>query len=386
MDERVVSYAQNREDVVLAGFFPEGYNGFYVDVGANHPIYDSVTKYFYERGWHGINLEPNKKLWELLEGDRPEDINLCLGVSSRTGNEEITIYDEGNGLSTLSSEMQEEYKKSGHPATRNARTETIKLDTLSNIFKEHGVKKIDFMKIDVEGYEYEVIEGNDWVKYRPGIICIEANHIIKDWRPLLQKARYKEVFFDGLNSYFVASERKDLSERFSYVQALIGRNIISLKWNQELLHQVSLRRGQELENQSLLIQKDELDRQVAFLQSQLNDKRRLRSIVKELLLKIDEIIHHRIDAMNKPKVKSTKKLTPIDAELIEEESDRRQILNQIKKNDLINFYANRPTPKGYGKSYRFVLLNYMYTNTRRLVVLIAKTAYSLLKKVRRIAR
>ena len=100
----LVSYAQNREDIILSAFFPDLNDGFYVDVGANHPISDSVTKLFYDKGWRGINIEPIKSLHKKLEKDRPEDINLAVGVSSKNGTAKFSEFDI-DGLSTFSDEM-----------------------------------------------------------------------------------------------------------------------------------------------------------------------------------------------------------------------------------------------------------------------------------------
>ena len=109
MDDKVISYAQNREDVILAAFFNENEKGFYVDIGANHPVNDSVTKYFYDRGWNGINIEPNINQYELLEQQRPRDTNLKVGISNKPGKLKLRIYDKGDGLSTFSSEMKTDY-------------------------------------------------------------------------------------------------------------------------------------------------------------------------------------------------------------------------------------------------------------------------------------
>ena len=68
-----ISYSQNFEDVMLWRALKHIKNGFYIDVGANHPEEDSVTKSFYENGWSGINIEPEKEFYELLEEGRESD-------------------------------------------------------------------------------------------------------------------------------------------------------------------------------------------------------------------------------------------------------------------------------------------------------------------------
>jgi hypothetical protein len=76
------------------------------------------------------------------------------------------------------------------------------------------------LKVDVEGHEYEVLAGNDWSRFRPEVICIEADHIIKDWRPLLRKNGYKLVFFDGLNEYY-ADSKTDRAKKFNFIKHVL---------------------------------------------------------------------------------------------------------------------------------------------------------------------
>ena len=78
-----VSYAQNFEDVILHRVLKEVKKGFYIDVGANDPVIDSVTKAFYDDGWHGINIEPVSEWFEKLQLVRPNDINLQTGVGAK---------------------------------------------------------------------------------------------------------------------------------------------------------------------------------------------------------------------------------------------------------------------------------------------------------------
>ena len=80
-----ISYAQNYEDVMLWRALKNVKQGFYVDVGAAWPEQDSVTKAFYDRGWNGINIEPNQELLSSLISSRPADINLGVAIGNETG-------------------------------------------------------------------------------------------------------------------------------------------------------------------------------------------------------------------------------------------------------------------------------------------------------------
>src|SRR5690349_21423386 len=93
-----ISYAQNREDIILSGFFKNLKKGFYVDVGANHPDTLSITKIFYDQGWSGVNLEPNRELYNLIAQARPRDINLNIGAADTKGELTLREYPDGDGL------------------------------------------------------------------------------------------------------------------------------------------------------------------------------------------------------------------------------------------------------------------------------------------------
>ena len=82
-DGYLVSYAQNREDIILDGFFKNENQGFYVDIGAYDPDIDSVTRYFYNKGWRGINIEPQQERLDLFLSKRPDDLNICAGISNK---------------------------------------------------------------------------------------------------------------------------------------------------------------------------------------------------------------------------------------------------------------------------------------------------------------
>jgi FkbM family methyltransferase len=220
-----VSYAQNYEDRIIEAFFPDINKGVYVDVGANHPFYHSVTKIFYDKGWRGINIEPNPMLFNQLAEKRPEDNNLMIGVGDKQGSFDLRVYHSKDGLegiSTLSSQMKDNYSINIDKDTKNFSDVTIQVDTLKRLFTSQKVEHIHFMKVDVEGFEYEVLQGNDWKKFRPELICIEANHMMKDWRPMLKKANYTLVFNDGLNDYYLAQEAADRVDNFDYAKVILS--------------------------------------------------------------------------------------------------------------------------------------------------------------------
>ncbi|MDL2341608.1 MAG: FkbM family methyltransferase [Patescibacteria group bacterium] len=221
------SYAQNREDIYINWLLGGKSKGFYVDVGANDPVHESVTKFFYDKGWRGINIEPIEHHYSSLKTERTKDINVQLGVSNKPGELVFREFVGADGLSTLDPGMQSDQKA----AHRKSKDYEIKVEPLSLILEKNLPKnqKIDFLKIDVEGYEYEVISSNNWKKFRPMLVVVEANHVKHDWRPLLTKAGYKQVFFDGLNEYYGLEEIYKKDHRATYPEFIIGQTIIDTK-------------------------------------------------------------------------------------------------------------------------------------------------------------
>lgn len=213
-DNRIY-YAQNREDLILESFFGDLKTGFYVDVGACHPHVASVTKRLYLKGWRGINIEPQTNLFNLFVAERSRDINLNIGISDKDGTLTLRSYTNNQGLSTIAADIKKE-----HEGERAYKDIPIKVTTLAAVFEQHNVPKIRFLKVDVEGFEFEVLNGNDWSKYRPEVVCIEADHIVKNWKPILKDNGYKKVFFDGLNEYY-ADSKTDRASRFNYVQHVV---------------------------------------------------------------------------------------------------------------------------------------------------------------------
>jgi len=212
-----ISYAQNQEDVLLWRVFKDVPEGFYIDVGAAHPEWESVTKAFYDRGWRGINCEPNPHFYSMLEKERPRDINVCALAGGEDGERELHIV--GNsGLSTASSEGLDVLMLHKHVVTSKIVCKMIRLD---DIIRKQGVKEIHFLKIDAEGMEKEVLKGCSFSEFRPKILVIEATipetNILRNdgIREDLASRGYPFVLFDGLNDYFVAIECQNLAQEFN---------------------------------------------------------------------------------------------------------------------------------------------------------------------------
>ena len=212
-----VSYAQNFEDVMLWRCFRDRPNGFYIDVGAQDPEMDSVTKAFYDRGWSGVNIEPTQQYFEELKQNRSRDVNLQVACGATNGRLKLYLF-AGTGLTTAIHDFAQKNIESGYIATHI----DVPMKTLAEICATYATVDIDFMKIDVEGYELEVLQGADFSIYRPKIILIEATkpntqiESFREWEKILLSERYVHVYSDGLNRFYVAQEYISLQENFKY--------------------------------------------------------------------------------------------------------------------------------------------------------------------------
>ncbi len=190
-------------------------NGFYIDVGAHDPSAGSVTKAFYDVGWHGINIEPITGPFQLLKSARPRDINLQVCVGPEDGT--LELYDVlPSGLATALPEVAELHRASGF----SVNTITTPVRRLDGLCKEFSAGEIHFLKIDVEGYEKQVLLGMDFSVFRPWIVVIEAtipNSPVEnydEWEYLVVRSGYQFVYFDGLNRFYVSNEHMELEHSF----------------------------------------------------------------------------------------------------------------------------------------------------------------------------
>jgi FkbM family methyltransferase len=198
----MISYAQNGEDVVLARAFAGRSEGFYVDVGANDPTVDSVTRHFYDLGWRGVNIEPQLSYYEALCKARPRDTTLSLGIAASSGTLTMYYVPRAPGMSTFSEQQAKVLIDAGY----ELETREFEVRPLSDVLAEHANQPIDFLKVDVEGLEHEVLDGVDWSRWRPRVIVVETTPEEEPWERRLLDAGYRRVLWDGINLFFVRHE------------------------------------------------------------------------------------------------------------------------------------------------------------------------------------
>ncbi|OIO05535.1 MAG: hypothetical protein AUJ49_01150 [Desulfovibrionaceae bacterium CG1_02_65_16] len=167
---RLVSYSQEGEDILLRYMFPQD-EGVYVDVGAHHPVRFSNTLYFYNLGWRGINIDPVPGVMALFEERRPGDVNLELGVARQPGVLEYHAFTDP-AFNSFNAGYADSIARQSEMRREVLR---VPVDTLVNILDAHlGGHRIDFMTIDTEEYELEVLASNDWERYRPSCLVVES--------------------------------------------------------------------------------------------------------------------------------------------------------------------------------------------------------------------
>jgi FkbM family methyltransferase len=279
----MLSHAQNAEDVVLKRVFEDIETGFYVDVGASDPVNDSVTLYFYMLGWSGVNVEPAESDYERLVHARDRDVNLQVVVG--TGELPLTFYpSDVRGHGTVDAAL----------AAQRGQTDTTEVPqiSLAHIFDEYAPPEgVDFLKIDVEGWEAEVVASADWLRHRPRIVVVESvdtdgRPTHDEWEPLLLAASYRLGLFDGVNRFYCRDEDAEtiiprlaapanvrdnwrparevgvqdrLEAQVNAVQELLDERLGELKREQEA-HQVT-RRELDRERDAHEVTQRELDRQ-----------------------------------------------------------------------------------------------------------------------------
>ena len=234
-----VSYAQFLEDIhlmrALVGVHHE--EGFYIDVGAWDPEFDSVTKLFYDAGWRGVNVEPSPSCFRRLAEQRPRDINLSVVVAETTG--KVAFYDDEQGqLGTTVEKIVDVHQSEGRMQKHATIVEAV---TLTDICDRYAPEQIHFLKIDVEGAEFSVLKGMNFKKYRPWILCIESHfpnrpdqQTYDEWESHVLGQRYDFVYTDLINRYYVAEEHGDRAKAFAvpidfYIPAKDVRHVARLE-------------------------------------------------------------------------------------------------------------------------------------------------------------
>jgi FkbM family methyltransferase len=163
-------------------------NGFYVDVGAHHPYRYSNTYLFYKQGWHGINIDAMPGSMTLFNDKRPRDLNIECGIGLNKSTMKFHVFNEP-AVNTFDEELAR--ARCNNVWHINSVVEVPVLP-LRYILNEHLLigQKIDFLTVDVEGLDLDVLMSNDWEKYRPSVVLAETYGL-----------SYEDLALDRLTKY-----------------------------------------------------------------------------------------------------------------------------------------------------------------------------------------
>lgn len=171
------SYSQFGEDLVLSSFMFDDRikQGFYVDVGSYHPKKYSNTNFYYKQGWSGINIDAKPGSMRIFKRLRKRDVNIESGISVQNDNVDFFLFYE-SAFNTFSKELADSYIKQGVKLNKKIIVKTRRLEAVLDEYLPQD-KKIDFLTIDVEGLDLNVLQSNNWERYKPRYIMIEMHNL-----------------------------------------------------------------------------------------------------------------------------------------------------------------------------------------------------------------
>ena len=193
-------YAEFAEDVMVSRILKKIKKGFYVDIGAYHPYKGSLTYNLYNRKWNGMNLDISKSSIDLFNIARPSDININCAVSEFNGE---TYYYENSPINQQNSLISQD---------DNQKKIKIQSYKLSEILKMQNINSVDYINIDTEGTEMDVIKGINFDNIQPILFTIEDNSFEKNEKEKLEKISFMEkknyelINFIGVTMFFVKKE------------------------------------------------------------------------------------------------------------------------------------------------------------------------------------
>ena len=209
------SYAMDGEDIAISVFNKKKEKGFYVDIGAHHPIQRNNTHLLFKKGWEGINIDVNQFSIELFNFLRPNDLNLQIAVSDKEGEISFFYQKKFSQLNTTDKEVAKENFQG------NFQEKKVKCQTIQNILDNSKFKnkRIDFLNVDVEGAEMKVLNTLNFEIYDPSLICIE----ILGYREMQSEQREKEIKNNQIFKFLINKGYKKVWSGISYCSHLFTK-------------------------------------------------------------------------------------------------------------------------------------------------------------------
>jgi len=198
-----MTYAQHGDDIIIRAIF-HGLgitNPSYLDLGAHHPTTISNTKLFYDTGSRGINVEANPNLHKLFLEQRPQDINLNVGVGIKSGFQDFYMIDGESGRNSFIKEVAEGFVMD-YPEFAVTEVRQLPVFTVEQILHHRRIP--DFLTIDIEGMDFEVLQSIDFRRYPFKVVCVEIQpYSEEDIRTLMHNVGYYSIIKCGSNLIFV---------------------------------------------------------------------------------------------------------------------------------------------------------------------------------------
>jgi len=196
-----LTFSQFGEDVLMRYIFKADYRGFYVDVGAFHPMSFSNTYELYRKGWRGIAIDPNPDCGVLFTRFRPEDTFIQSAVGTDSGLVEMAMFKQATFNCT-----SDQIDKVPENVRRHTRLLQITIRPLSEILDSKGITKVDLLSVDCEGSDLKVLRSNDWARWKPSVVCVEDHE--DDWlqsetAQYLNSLGYRLRYRSGLSSIYI---------------------------------------------------------------------------------------------------------------------------------------------------------------------------------------
>ena len=197
------------EDLFIQNYFKNKPKGFYVDVGCYHPLQGNNTHLLYKNGWSGMNFDINHYSIKLFNFLRKRDLNIHSGISRKKS--KLTMYyrKEINMLNTLDEKIAKIHFRNGY------KKKNIQVNTLNSFISKKFKKlnKIDFINIDVEGYELDALKSLNFSTYKPQLICIEIHNIKK-----MYDTNYKYLKSNEVYNYLINKDYKIVwKNKYSFI-------------------------------------------------------------------------------------------------------------------------------------------------------------------------
>jgi FkbM family methyltransferase len=201
--------SQFGEEKKISKLFGKNFKGTYVDLGCFHPVRSNNTLQFYKKGWKGLNIDLNQLTIDLFNFARPADTNICAAISNKKVKKKLYFLGDLDSKNTLDLNHKNWLGKHFNINKKDFKIKIVKTKTLNEILNKNKLYNIDFLNIDIEGHEFEVLKSVNFKKFNIKVICVELINFNKFSRnkknqlvSLLKKNKYKFVDKSEINYIF----------------------------------------------------------------------------------------------------------------------------------------------------------------------------------------